>query len=99
MSKLPFNFNDMVYIRPTIKAMDVLLEEHENFWYDLIDKTEYFYKIKMYEKFLSEYHVPTVSDDGFISMPLWTFMAKFGGVLFPGVNPEEYFLEYYIEHL
>lgn len=96
-NKYHFNFNDTVKFKPTVLAAEVLLREHEDFWEAHIDAADSLDKIGIYEMFQVGYYMPSLDENGYMSLPLWDFMKKFGPELNPGINLEDYFLDYYLE--
>ena len=41
--------------------------------------------------------MPRVNDEGYMSFAVWEFMGKFGSIMTPGTNPQDYFLDFYLE--
>lgn len=92
-----FNLNDRIKFKPTILTLEFLLRNHEDFWYNAMENAKSLHQVKLFEKFAEEYVMPRANDEGYISFAVWEFMGKFGSIMTPGTNPQDYFLDFYLE--
>lgn len=98
MSKTTLCFNATVKVKLTVKALEFLKEEHEEFWEAQINRaTDSEFRIKILEEFKDKYQIPSTDEEGFSSFMLWDFMNKFGKLFHLGFNTTNYFLETYLE--
>ncbi|AXC43157.1 hypothetical protein [Salmonella phage S124] len=88
------NLNSYARIPATEPVLEYLRREHTEFWRAYTYEHNSDAAIAFADKRIAEYTDPVITD-GFIKMPLWDLMQKFGDTMIMGQVP--YFTEIYFD--